>query len=44
MMDQGMIRETPLDLATEKVARGIVEARALGREVSCHKFQHPGKL
>jgi conjugative relaxase-like TrwC/TraI family protein len=33
MMDRGMIRETPPDLAIEKVAREIVEARALGREV-----------
>jgi conjugative relaxase-like TrwC/TraI family protein len=33
MMDRGMIRETAPDLAIEKVAREIVEARALGREV-----------
>jgi hypothetical protein len=33
MMDRGMIRETPPDVAIEKVAREIVEARALGREV-----------
>jgi hypothetical protein len=33
MMDRGMIRETPPDVAIEKVAREIVEARALGKEV-----------
>jgi conjugative relaxase-like TrwC/TraI family protein len=33
MMDRGMIRETAPDVAIEKVAREIVEARALGREV-----------
>jgi hypothetical protein len=33
MMDRGMIRETPPDVAIEKVAREIVKARALGREV-----------
>jgi conjugative relaxase-like TrwC/TraI family protein len=33
MMDRGMIRETAPDVAIEKVAREIVEARALGKEV-----------
>jgi hypothetical protein len=33
MIDRGMIRETAPDVAIEKVAREIVEARALGREV-----------
>ncbi len=33
MMDRGMIRETAPDIAIEKVAREIVDARALGKEV-----------
>ena len=33
MMDRGMIRETPPDVAIEKVAREIIDARALGKEV-----------
>src|SRR6202044_1450164 len=33
MMDRGMIRETAPDIAIEKVAREIVEARARGKEV-----------
>jgi conjugative relaxase-like TrwC/TraI family protein len=33
MIDRGMIRETAPDIAIEKVAREIVEARALGKEV-----------
>jgi conjugative relaxase-like TrwC/TraI family protein len=33
MMDRGMIRETAPDVAIEKVAREIVDARAVGREV-----------
>ena len=33
MMARGMIREAPPDVAIEKVAREIVEARALGKEV-----------
>ena len=33
MMDRGMIRETSPDVAIEKVAREIVDARAVGREV-----------
>ena len=33
MMDRGMIRETAPDVAIEKVAREIVEGRALGKEV-----------
>jgi hypothetical protein len=33
MMERGMIRETAPDIAIEKVAREIVDARALGREV-----------
>ena len=33
MMHRGMIRETPPDVAIEKVAREIVDARAIGKEV-----------
>jgi conjugative relaxase-like TrwC/TraI family protein len=33
MIDRGMIRETPPDVAVEKVAKEIVEGRATGKEV-----------
>lgn len=33
MLDRGMIRETPPDEAVEKIAKEIVEARAVGKEV-----------
>jgi conjugative relaxase-like TrwC/TraI family protein len=33
MLDRGMIRQTPPDEAVEKVAREIVEARAVGKEI-----------
>jgi hypothetical protein len=33
MIERGMIRQTPPDEAVEKVAREIVEARVIGREV-----------
>jgi conjugative relaxase-like TrwC/TraI family protein len=33
MIDRGMIRETPPDVAIEKVAKEIVEGRATGKEV-----------
>ena len=48
MIDRGMIRETPPDVAVEKVAKEIVEGRATGKEVvavsSVHRISEPWRI